>query len=97
MKWVKVDERQPERGGEYAVIRRGRGGTHFPDVCHFTPPVNASGAYWSATGRGPIRSVEQWLEIDEATLQGWYVARLYDEADVPRRMAALDILKGGQA
>lgn len=67
MKWIPVSERQPERGGWYAVVRRGRGDKRFPDVCQWSPPINASDGYWVG-GKGPIRSVEQWLELEEELL-----------------------------
>ena len=60
-KWVKCDERQPERYGRYRVIRRVRSGRTEEDEYLW------NGSSWVTHGYALSKAVEEWLdeEADE--------------------------------
>ena len=61
--WVKFSERQPDKGGEYRVMRRGlRKRPKYEDRCEWTPPINATHGYWINSRGVVIQTVEEWWE-----------------------------------
>ena len=61
--WVKCSERQPEKWGEYRVIRRGLGKRpRYEDLCRWTPPGSNTDGYWINSRCTIIQTVEEWWE-----------------------------------
>lgn len=61
--WINCEERQPERWGEYRVLRRGLGRRPaYEDRCKWSPPVNASPGYWINSKSTIITTVIAWWE-----------------------------------
>lgn len=56
-RWIRSEDREPPKPGDYCVIRRRQGGKYFIDGLHF------SGDYWITHGHSPTQTVGAWWEV----------------------------------
>ena len=66
--WIDVNDRLPERDGEYRVMRRAIGKRpEYEDVCRFIRNrSDRDETYWTNRNRVVISSVTRWWEEDDA-------------------------------